>query len=103
MEKYFGSDIEKAKGRLYFNTKAENSRNGNIIVIWFMRTPKGRFSKYYYVTRWNGAKYKFITDEDLKIGEIQKDTFTPLPKGYTWSEPYLYSGSYISGGKRMDC
>ena len=103
MEKYIGSDVEKAKGRLYFNTKAEYGRNGDIIVIWFMITPKGRVSKYYYVTRWNGRKYKFITDEDLKIGEIQRNTFTPLPKGYTWSEPYLYSGSYISGGKRIDC
>ena len=60
MEKYIGSDVEKAKGRLYFNTKAEYGRNGDIIVIWFMRTPKGRFSKFYHVKRWNGTKYKFI-------------------------------------------
>lgn len=103
MEKYIGSNVEKAKGRLYFNTKAEYGRNEDIIVIWFMKTPKGRFSKFYHVKRWNGTIYKFITDEDLKQGETERNAFTPLSKGYTWSEPYLYSGSYISGGKRIDC
>ena len=103
MEKYFGSKVEKTRGRLYFNTYADRDRNGDIIVIWNMKTPTGRFSKFFHVKRWNGTKYKFITDEDLKQGELERNAFTSLPKGYTWSEPLLYSGSYISNGKRMDC
>ena len=103
MEKYFGSQAEKTKGRLYFSTKADRDRDGDIIVIWYMKTPTGRISKFYHVERWNGTKYKFITDNDLKKGELKSNAFTPLPKGYTWSEPLLYSGSYISNGKRMDC
>ena len=99
MEKYIGSKAEKTKGRLYFNT----DRNGDIIVIWYMLTPTGRVSKFYHVRRWSGTIYRFITDEDLKQGELERNAFTPLPKGYTWSEPLLYSGSYISNGKRMDC
>lgn len=103
MEKYFGSKAENTKGRLYFNTKADRDRNGDIIVIWYMLTPTGRISKFYHVTRWSGNVYKFITDKDLKQGELKRNAFTPLPKGYTWSGPLLYSGSYISNGKRMDC
>ena len=103
MEKYIGSKVEKTRGRLYFNTYADRDRNGDIIVIWNMKTPTGRFSKFFHVKRWNGNVYKFITDEDLKQGELERNAFTSLPKGYTWSEPLLYSGSYISNGKRIDC
>lgn len=103
MEKYFGSEVEKKKGRLYFRTKADRERDGDIIVIWYMKTPTGRFSKFYHVKRWIGTKYKFITDDDLEQGELERNALNSLPKGYTWSEPYLYSGSYISNSKRMDC
>ena len=103
MEKYFGSKVEKTKGRLYFNTYANRDRDGDIIVIWYMLTPTGRFSKFYHVRRWKGNIFRFITDTDLKQGELERNAFTSLPKGYTWSEPLLYSGSYISNGKRMDC
>ena len=103
MEKYFGSKAEKTKGRLYFNTNADRDRNGDIIVLWYMLTPTGRISKFCHVKRWAGNVYKFITDEDLKQGELERNAFTSLPIGYTWSEPLLYSVSYISNGKRMDC
>lgn len=52
MEKYFGSKAEKVKGRLYFSTNADRDRDGDIIVIWYMKTPTGRFSKFYHVKRW---------------------------------------------------
>ena len=54
MEKYFGSKAEKTNGRLYFNTYADRDRNGDIIVIWYMKTPTGRISKFCHVKRWAG-------------------------------------------------
>ena len=103
MKRYIGSDVEKKKGRLYIDSRAAYLRPTDIVVIWYMITPTGRYSKFWHTSRWNGNHYTSINDNELKHAERKRDSFTKLLKGYTWSEPFLYCGKYIdANGNEMD-
>lgn len=70
MEKYIGSDVEKAKGRLYFNTKAENPdvlfvRNGDEIRVSFEYSETCQHVYYrLHVSLYKNGKY--IKDGNIK-------------------------------------
>lgn len=89
IKNFIDSEYAKHK-RPYFNTNARYGRNADTIIFWYAITPKGKFSKWFATLRFNGER---TISTERKIKEINKYTFPKLPKGYTWSEPLLYSGT----------
>jgi hypothetical protein len=89
MEKLIGSGYDKIKGRPYFDTRARYGREPDTIVFWYAITPKGKMSKYWATLRINSERN---VGTDRKLRYIQEYQFPVLRKGYSWSNPLLYSG-----------
>ena len=89
MEKYFGSEYDKRKGRFYFDSRAKFGRKPDTIVFWYALTPTGRISKWYATLRINSERN---VSTERKREYVNSYAFPKLPAGYTWSKPLLYSG-----------
>lgn len=106
MEKYFGSKLENKLRHLYFGTwrneVVDGTETGSLvedtIIIFGAYTPTNRISKYWFIIRFNGNVYRNgITAKDLKTKKTilqMNDMKKSLPKGYTLTKPYLYSGRF---------
>lgn len=89
MKNFLDSEYRK-KRNIYFVTNAKYGKNPDIIIFWYAITPYGKISKYWNTLRFNG---EMQWNEKQITERINKMNFPKLPKGYKWSEPYLYSGS----------
>lgn len=89
MKKFVDSEYRKAKSNIYFDTRARYGREADTIIFWHGITPKGNVSQYFATLRINSERN--ISSES-KMKYVVNYVFPKLPKGYTWSEPFLYSG-----------
>lgn len=77
------------KYTLYLDNRASCGRPADTFLVRHGITPKGKGSKYWVTLRINGAYIPHPTEEELT--EFANQMRLPkLPKGYTWSEVYLY-------------
>lgn len=74
---------------IYFNSRATYQRPADTIIIRFAITPTGRGSKYWAIIRINGTRFPSLSESQL-YQFVKKMRLPKLPKGYTWSEPFLY-------------
>ena len=86
------------RGVPYFCDYAGYGRPGDTIIFWFMRTPKGRVSKYWSTLRIPhgyspAGKRRCLEDHERKFLSYGTGTRRLMRRGYTWSEAYLYSGT----------
>lgn len=74
---------------IFFHTNARYERKADTIILRYAITPTGRGSKFWATIRINGERIPNPTNEELE--NYSKEMSLPkLPKGYRWSEPYLY-------------
>lgn len=73
----------------------------NTSVVWYMITPTGRVSKYWYAYTWRGTSYPMGVTQNMVDKTFNAQKICKLPKGYKWSEPYLYSGNIVPKDKLM--
>lgn len=94
MQHLFESSYPK---RPYFWDRAAYDRPPDIIIFWWAVTPTGRVSKYWRTLTFNGRLD--LSDDEVLTGVRQEiAAHKPrLPRGYTWSAPYQYSGRRIEG------
>lgn len=74
---------------IFFDTRAAYNRPADTIIIKYAITPKGRGSKYWATIRINGMHYHTLNEQQL-YEFAAKMRLPKLPKGYSWSEPFLY-------------
>lgn len=89
MKGFIGSVYDKTKGRPYFDTRTRYEREADTIVFWYAITPTERISKYWATLRINSERN---VSSERKRKCVKEYKHPKLPKGYSWSEPLLYSG-----------
>lgn len=76
---------------IFFHTNARYGRKADTIILRYAITPTGRGSKYWANIRINGERIPHPTEEQLQYySQPELMRLPKLPKGYRWSEPYLY-------------
>lgn len=74
-----------------FYTRARYGRPADTIILRHAITPTGRDSKYWATCRINGERIPHPTNEQLEYyAQPEQMRLPKLPKGYKWSEPYVY-------------
>ena len=90
MTHFRDSDYYHKRGNIYFDTRARYGRDPDTIIFWHALTPTGRISKFWATLRINGERnVRPASKEKL----IQNYRLPKMPRGYTWSDPMIYSGS----------
>lgn len=80
---------------LYFNSGATYGREADTIIVFALKTPTGRWSKYTASLRFNAErnitnKMERIKQEYIRLG---REVFNKeIKKGYSIGEIILYSG-----------
>jgi len=80
----------------YFWTKTEYGRDADTIILYTLKTPAGKLSKYHATLRFNSTRNvkNKIEQAEKYLEEIKTKTFKKeLKEGYQISEIILYSGS----------
>lgn len=81
----------------FFDTRARFGKEPDTIILYVLKTPSGKWSKYWATLRFNSERN---VSEAYKMEEIEKyynqlinRTFkSEIKKGYTIAEVILYSG-----------
>ncbi|SRR5574344_1030904 len=70
----------------------------DLVIIWFLLTPTGKVSTHWFVLRFSplyeNTKEYIEKEIDSAKSEIPKKYNKYIKKGYTVSNPYLYSGKF---------
>jgi hypothetical protein len=75
---------------VYHDTRARYGRPADTIIIRVAITPTGRESKYWATIRLNADYFGAQPSETTLQTYAKKMNLPRLPKGYTWTDPYLY-------------
>lgn len=78
------------RGNIFFDSRACYGRDPDTIIFWYALTPTGRISKFWAALRFNSERNVRPAGKEKLI---QNYHFPKMPKGYTWSDPTIYSGS----------
>ena len=92
LKPFHESEFYKKKGNVYFWTNSSYGRPADTIVFWYLLTPTGRCSKYWETLRFNADVFGSSVKYEDFVMESNRKCLLKLPKGYSRSEPFLYSG-----------